>query len=249
MDYNPFTISSKKILITGASSGIGRAVAIECSRMGAILYITGRDEKRLNQTYALLNGQGHQMIIADLLKKGDIHKLVEHTGSLDGLVHSAGYTYMQPIHFLTEQNLNRIMQVNFIAPVMLTQMLLEEKKINRSGSIVFVSSVNGQNCTFPGQGAYAASKAAINGIVKTMALELAGRDIRVNCVSPAMVNTSILDEKSVSEEQIKEDIKRYPLKRYGNPEEIAHAIIYLISGGSSWVTGTSLLIDGGYTLQ
>jgi NAD(P)-dependent dehydrogenase (short-subunit alcohol dehydrogenase family) len=249
VDYNPFAISSKNLLITGASSGIGRSVAIECSRMGAKLLITGRDEQKLNETLGLLDGHGHKMITADFRDKADILNLGQASELIDGLVHSAGYTRMQPFHFITEENLNDILQVNFTSPVMLTQILLKEKKIKKGASIVFVSSINGLHCTFPGQGAYAASKSAVNGIVKSMALELAGKGIRVNSVNPAMVSTNILAEKAITDEQVIEDMKKYPLKRYGYPEEIAHAVIYLLSEGSSWVTGTSLLIDGGYTLQ
>lgn len=249
MDYNPFSLSSKTILVTGASSGIGRATAIECSRMGALLLITGRNETRLSETFGRLHGSGHRMVTADLGIDSDISDLVNQAGPLDGLVHSAGFTKMMPVHFLKRELLDDIMDLNFKAPVVLTQRLLESKKIKKGASVVFLSSMNGTDCAIAGQGAYAASKAAINGIVKIMALELASKGIRVNSVSPGMVSTGILNDGSVTEEQIQEDIKKYPLKRYGKPEEIAHSVIYLLSGASSWVTGSSLLIDGGYTLQ
>ncbi|NOU16864.1 MAG: SDR family oxidoreductase [Bacteroidales bacterium] len=248
MSYNPFSLNSKTILITGASSGIGRAIAIECSKMNAQVVIVGRNEGRLKETYDLLDGEGHSYIIADLSKKDEIQELIIKASSLDGLVHCAGFTKTVPFSFVNESDLMAIMQVNFIAPTLITQALLKQKKIKNGASIVFISSISGVYCSYVAGGMYSASKGAINGIVKNIAIELAPKNIRVNTICPGMIQTSILDAGIISEEQLKEDTKKYPLNRYGKPEEIAFASIYLLSDASKWTTGSNLLIDGGYTL-
>ncbi len=249
-EYNPFSLQGKRILVTGASSGIGRAIAIECSRMGASLVITGRNEARLAETLAEMGSpDAHLLLQADLSKEEDIASLVEAIPfKLDGVVQCAGFTIPTPFQFLSKEDMSSIMRVNFEAPVFLTQRLLKCKKMAKPASVVFVSSINGVCVSFVGGSIYAASKGAINGIVKTMALELAAKGIRVNCVNPGMVETNILSDGAITTEQMEEDTKRYPLKRYGRPHEIAHAVIYLLSDASSWVTGTNLVIDGGYTL-
>ena len=248
--YNPFSIEQKTILVTGASSGIGRAIAVECAKMGAQLIITARNEERLKATFSSLeNGFLHKMILADLSIDKEIDNLATCINmKLDGIVQCAGYTITKPFQFLTQDNIHDLMKVNFEAPILLTQKLLKKKKIAKQSSIIFMSSISGVLCSVPGSGIYSASKGAINGFIKNLAIELATKGIRVNSVNPGMVNTNILDSGVLSEDQIIEDIKKYPLKRYGLPEEIAYAVIYLLSDASSWVTGSNLIIDGGYTL-
>lgn len=246
--HNPFTLEGKSILVTGASSGIGRAIAIECSKMGAKLIITGRDETRLNDTYSNLVGNDHVQIIADLSNEANIATLCDKTSKLEGIVHCAGFTTPIPFQFITKEKLDSIFSINFTSTVLLSQLLLKKKKLSKEASIVFISSISGVWCSYIAGSMYSATKGAINGIVKGMALDLASKNIRVNSINPAMVETSILSDGTLSEEQLKEDRKRYPLKRYGKPEEVAYAAIYLLSDASKWVTGSNLLIDGGYTL-
>ena len=245
--YNPFTIEGKTIFVTGASSGIGKAIAIECSKMGAKVIITGRNAERLNNTFMLLEGEGHQLIIADLLIDNAIDNLIEEIPNLNGIVHCAGFTKPVPFQFVNQLDLNEIMKVNFFSPTLITQHLLKSKKISKGASIVFISSISGVLCSYIAGSMYSASKGAINGLVKNLAIEFGIKNIRVNSVCPGMINTDILSSGEVSKEQLEEDIKKYPLKRYGEPEEVAHAVIYLLSGASSWVTGTNIIIDGGYT--
>lgn len=247
-EYNPFSLKDKTILVTGASSGIGRAIAIECSKMGAILIITARNETRLNETLLMLDGINHCTVIADLSLINKLNDIVESLPKLDGIVHCAGFTIPKPFNFISQEDAKAVMDVNFVAPVFLTQSLLKKKKINRNTSIVFISSISGVYVSYIAGSLYSASKGAINGVVKGLAIELANKGIRVNSVNPGMVETNILASGVVSEEQLNEDKKRYPLKRYGKPEEIAYAVIYLLSDASAWVTGSNLLIDGGYTL-
>ena len=247
--YNPFSLQDKTILVTGASSGIGKAIAIECSKMGAKVAITGRNENRLKETYSLLNGENHpNYIVADLSKNEDIDVLVKEMPKLDGLVNCAGLTKVLPFQFATQKDFKEILDVNFFAPTEMTRLLIKSKKMNKESSIVFISSMVGIFCAIPASSIYAASKGAVNGLIKGIAIDLAPKGIRVNSVNPGMVATEILTNSVISKEQLEEDAKRYPLKRYGKPEEVAHAAIYLLSDASKWVTGSNLLIDGGFTL-
>lgn len=247
--YNPFSLVGKTIMVTGASSGIGRAVAVECSKMGASLLITGRNAERLNQTFDQLDGDRHNQIVADLNKTEDFELLLSNAPALDGVVHCAGLTKIIPFSFVNSSVLDEVMNVNFVAPTLISANLIKRKKINKGGSVVFISSVAGVYCTGLSSSIYAASKGAVNGMIKGMALDLAAKNIRVNSVNPGVIETSIFDSGVISKEQLEEEKKRYPLKRYGQPEEVAYAVIYLLSDAASWVTGSNLLIDGGYTLQ
>lgn len=247
--YNPFSLEGKTILITGASSGIGRAIAIECSNMGAQLVITGRNKERLCKTYNLLSGSNHMQIIADLSVYNALAKLVEEVPVLDGCVNNAGIAKPLLVQFINQDVLSEIMQINTFAPILLSHLLLKKKKIKRGASLVFTSSVSGVYCSSIGGSLYAASKGAIHGFIKGTALDVASKGIRVNSVNPGMIHTELFSDGTITEEQLQEDMKKYPLKRYGKPEEVAYAVIYLLSDASKWVTGSSLLIDGGYTLQ
>ena len=246
--YNPFSLENKTILVTGASSGIGKAIAIECSKMGAQVVITGRNEQRLQETYKQLEGTQPAYIVADLTKKEDIETLVNQIDGLNGLVNCAGLTIPKPFKFLQEEDIQEMMTVNFNAPLLLTQLLVKKKKLQKASSIVFISSISGTKVSAIAESVYSASKAAIDGFCKGLALELAPQQIRVNTVNPGIIETNIFSGGQISEEQLQQNITKYPLKRYGKPEEVAYAVVYLLSDASSWVTGSNLLIDGGYTL-
>ena len=246
--HNPFSLESKTILVTGASSGIGRAIAVECSKMGASVILTARNEARLQETLSQMQGGNHSIIIADLNNKSDLLFLIEKTPALDGLVNCAGQLKTLPFQFTNFDLLTDIMNVNFTAPTLMSAQLVKDKKFKKNSSIVFISSISGVVCAGRGNSMYSASKGAVNGIMKNMALDLAPKGIRVNSVNPAMVETHIFDAEVITPEQFEEDKKHYPLKRYGKPEEIAYAVVYLLSDASQWITGTNLIIDGGYTL-
>ncbi len=249
MSYNPFSLVGKTVLITGASSGIGKATAIECSKMGARVIITGRNEERLNETLQLLEGEDHLAIAADLTEEPSLSSLVESCPIIDGLVNNAGSTIMLPTQFITREKLQYVLDVNTIAPILLTQLLIKKKKLSKGASVVITDSISGVKIASPGNVLYSTSKSAIDGFMKNAALDLAAKNIRVNAVCPGMIATHILDDKAVSSEDMEADIKKYPLKRYGKPEEVAFAIIYLLSDASAFTTGASLVIDGGFTLQ
>lgn len=248
--YNPFSLQDKIILVTGASSGIGRAIAVECSKMGAMVVLTARNKERLYETLLMMKEQEKHLIIpADLAQEADILTLVNSIPSnLDGIVQCAGCAIPKPFQYMSKEDIKGIMNVNFEAPVGLTQLLLKKKRINKKASIVFISSISGVYVSYIAGSLYSASKGAINGIVKGLAIELSAKNIRVNSVNPGMVFTDILKDGVVTQEQLDEDAKKYPLKRYGRPEEIAYGVVYLLSDASSWTTGSNLLIDGGYTL-
>ena len=246
---NPFSLEGKTILVTGASSGIGRATAIACSQMGAVVVVTGRNEPRLQETLDALEGSGHQMIVADIANDDQIDYLVDQIPAINGLVNNAGITETCPTQFIKRDKLNRVMEVNTIAPILLTQRILKKKKLGKGGSIVFTCSISGTCVCVGGNVLYSASKGAIHGFMKNAALDLAHKGIRVNDVCPGMIDTHILDAGTISEEQLEIEAQRYPMKRFGKPEEVAYGIIYLLSDASSFVTGSSIVINGGFTLQ
>lgn len=243
--YNPFSLEGKTILVTGASSGIGRATAIECSKMGAKLVITGRNEKRLRETFELLCGEGHICIQADITLEKERKHLVEDMLLLDGIVHCAGISGYFLFTFLKEKILEEMFDINYYAPLYLTKNLLKHKKISQGASIVFLTSTSGILSSYIGGSIYSSTKGALNGLIKALSLELAPKRIRVNGVMPAMVETPIMNDGDITSEQFEKDKDFYPLKRYGRVEEVAYAVIYLLSDAASWTTGTNILLDGG----
>ena len=246
--YNPYSLEGKTVLLTGASSGIGQATAIECSKLGAKVIITARNEERLDENLNALEGDGHRKIVADLTIEEDLKKVVEDAGRLNGLVLSAGRGYSRPIPFCSREEFNNVMEINFFSSVELMRLLLKKRNIVKGSSIVFVSSVGGTRNYGVANGIYSASKAALDAIMKTTAKEMGIKKIRVNSVNPGMVHTKLIHGGAISEEQLLVDQKKYPLQRYGEPREIALGIVYLLSDAASWITGHRLIIDGGVTI-
>ena len=243
-EFNPFSLEGKTILVTGASSGIGRGIAIACSKMGASVIVNGRNEERLNETLLQMNGEKNKMAVADLSNLDDVTSMVSALPKLDGVVHCAGIGQRVLCKQLQESDLDNMMDVNFKAPVMLQTELLKQKRINKAASIVFIASIAAESPTI-GNAMYCASKGAIISYANCLSIELAPRLIRVNCISPAMVWTDLIFKGGITEEELKEDEKRYPLKRYGTPEDIANLTIYLLSDASSWMTGSNIKLTGG----
>lgn len=251
MNYNPFTLQGKTILVTGASSGIGQATAIECSKLGAKVVITGRNVERLQETYSQLVGNGHVQIVAELTCAEDVDRLISEVQELNGVVLCAGRSAGSlPFSYCTREKFDAVFSVNFFSPVEMLRLLIKRKKLQKGASVVFVDSIGGTpggKFSFGG-GIYGTSKAALWSIMRFSAKELAGKTMRVNSVNPGMVETKLIHNGAISDEQLAQDVKNYPLKRYGQPNDIAHGIIYLLSDASSWVTGHSLVIDGGVTI-
>lgn len=239
--YAPFSLQGKTIFVTGASSGIGRQTAISCAQRGAQVIITGRDAGRLEETFAQLQGTGHARMTADLTSAADRENLLSITPSIHGLVHCAGQQKHCPIRQLSEQAMTDMYAVNFLAPVMLTQRLLQTGAIAAGGSIIFLLSIAAHTGT-RGIGPYSAMKAGLVGIIRCLALEQAKRKIRVNGISPSAVVTPMWGT-----EQLEAQKARHPLG-LGTPEDVANAAVYLLTDASRWVTGTSLIMDGGSVL-
>lgn len=241
MTTHPFRLTGKTILITGASSGIGRAAAIACAQAGASVILTGRDRERLDASLAMLDaGAAHRVVVADLTDPAQVAALAEQTGMLDGVVHSAGITGFAPVRMLQQGLLDAVMGANFSAPVLLTQKLLYRKTLNNGASMVFLSSIAAHTGTV-GVGAYSASKAALEGFIRNLALEIAPRAMRANAIAPAMVATPMV---STDPDFLAEKSRHYPLG-LGQPDDVAHAVVYLLADASRKVTGISLDLDGG----
>lgn len=247
--YNPFSLSGKTILVTGASSGIGRGICIECSKMGATLILNGRSKERLEDTLSKLEGTGHTIIAADLSKQEEIDRLAQELPEIQGWVNSAGIPKVCPIKRFCRDDVDEIFNVNSISEMMLLARLLKAKKLKRGASVVFVISITGAFVGSVGDTAYCATKGAVAGFLKGAALELASQGIRVNSINPGLVPTEILtlsNTLSGEDHHINAMADRYPMKRLGTPEDMAYGAIYLLSDASSWVTGHQLVIDGGY---
>lgn len=242
--FNPFSLRGKQILVTGASSGIGRGIAIACSKMGATVIINGRNEQRLAETMTEMQGEENLSLAADLSDSNSLTGMVSRLPKLDGIVHCAGIGQRVLCKQLQEADLDTMMDVNFKAPVMLQTEILKQKKINKGASIVFIASIASDSPSI-GNAVYSASKGAIISYANCLALELAPRQIRVNCILPAMIWTDLILKGGITEEELKEDEKKYPLKRYGKPEDIANLSIYLLSNAAAWMTGSSIKITGG----
>ena len=246
---NPFVLTDRTILVTGASSGIGRATAILASKMGASVVLTGRDVVRLEETLSRMEGKGHTIIRAELTDPDDMASLLDTIPMLDGAVFCAGKGLTLPVQFCDRKKFDEIFEVNFFSTVELLRMIYKKKKFSKGASVVLLASMGGTRIFSGGNGIYGASKAALDSFMKFAAKEFAARGVRVNSICPAMVDTPLIHRGTVSEEQLAEDAKRYPLKRYGRPEDIANAAVFLLSEGASWITGTSVIVDGGLSIS
>ena len=240
---DPFSLEGHTILVTGASSGIGRGIAVACAEMGANVVLTARNSERLKETLSLMQGEGHIIISADLTDDSQRRQLVDSLPILDGIVHCASVGSRVPCKNIEQSDIDYVFQPNFIAPVLLQTELLTAKKIKKESSIVFIAS-RAAEMPSVGNAVYSASKGAIISYAKCLALELAPRKIRVNCICPAMVWTD-LALTGASREQLQEAEQKYPLKRYGTPEDIAYLSVYMLSNVSTWMTGSCVDITGG----
>lgn len=243
-----FGLAGKTILVTGASSGIGRSMAIECSRKGAAICLAGRNGERLQETLSMLSGEGHTIFQADLNDDDAMQSFAESLPVLDGVVLNAGMVKTVPVRFIKREDLDYMFNVNIQASIMLVQRILKQKKVKDGGSICFVSSVATQKVTL-GNSMYAATKGAVNSFTKALAFELAAKKIRVNAILPGFVETGILGDSAIGEEQLAKHQNNYPIGRFGKPEDIAYLSVYLLSDASQWMTGSLLTIDGGFSIK
>lgn len=237
-------LKGKSVLVTGASSGIGMQAAISISKLGGTLIITGRNVDKLKETMALLEGEGHQMLAADLIIDEDRAALVDMLPTLDGLVQCAGIVGPTPAKFIREEDIKKMFGINYRTPVLLTAAILQKKKLNKGGSVVLMSSVVTQSPYFGGS-LYSSTKGAIEAYSKNLALELVDRKIRVNCLSPGLVNTPLITDpaKEANPEIVDDSLQRYIAKYpmgIGEAEDVANAIVFLLSDESRWISGANI---------
>ena len=250
--YNPFSLEGKTILVTGASSGIGRKCAIDCSKMGAKVVAIGRNTQRLNEVVSEMEGMGTGYSF-DLEKIEDIHGLitdiVNQYGKLDGFIHAAGVEVTNPIKLSKPDEFEDIFRVNCLSAFEIVKNLCGIKTFNKGGSIVLISSISGVIAR-KGLSAYAASKGALISAARVMALEMAPREIRVNTISPGTVLTPMMQKAldAMNEEDKKKRVDGFPLG-IGETTDISNACIFLLSNASRWITGQNIIVDGGFTIQ
>lgn len=247
-EFNPFTLKGKTILITGASSGIGKSISIICSKMGAHVIITGRNPERLNQTFESLVGDGHIAITSDINNPDDVESLISNLPKLDGMVLAAGIVEMRPIMFASYEKLVSIYETNLFAPVQMLRLIVKKKKYNGGFSVVAISSVAGREDIVPGNGIYGSGKSALSSILKYASIELAPKSIRINTVSPGMILTPMHTQGDISQDELDQCVERIPMKRWGIPDEIAYASVFLLSNASEYMTGSDIKVDGGLTI-
>lgn len=246
---NPFSVEDKTILITGAASGIGKATATLCAEMGSKLILLDLNEKGLNEVKAEVSDTTVEIITINLTDFESLKEMVSELPKLDGVVSNAGIFYSMMAKLSEKSDMEKIFEINTFSHINLIQQLLEQKKLNKGASIVFTSSMSGVFCGAVGGSLYGATKSALAGYAKALAVELAPRGIRVNTVHPGMINTPLIHSAALSQDVLDEDKKNYPLGRYGEPEEVACSIVFLLSDATKWMTGTQLLIDGGFSVR
>lgn len=247
MSANPFSLEGQRILVTGASSGLGRQIALSSAAMGASLVISGRDDKRLQETLAALAGSGHRAVAAELTDAQQMQRLADEAGTLNGVVHCAGISRLVPIRMASAQHIAEVWKINYEAPVLLTQRLIAKNQIAPEGSILFLSSIAAY-IGVAGVGVYSGTKAALIATMRCLAMEVVKRRIRVNCLAPALVQTPLLEATQQMVTDIEATKSAYPLG-FGMPEDVANAAVFFLSGASRWITGTTLVMDGGLTIS
>lgn len=249
--FNPLDLTDRSILVTGASSGIGRTTSVVLSRLGAKLVLVARSRDSLEETRRLLDGEDHVIEACDLRETDSIpdwlKRLSAEHGALSGLVHCAGIHVTMPLRFQTGEQLDDLMRINFTAAVQLTKGFRQRKTHTPTSSVVFVSSVMGL-VGQAGVSAYVASKGALIALARSLSLELAAEGIRVNCVAPGQVESKMAESQDavLTDEQRAAIEAMHPLG-IGQPEDVASSIAFLLADTGKWITGTTLVVDGGYT--
>lgn len=250
-DFNPFSLKGKKVVVTGASSGIGRQCAIDCSRMGAAVALVARNEERLNDTLRSLHGTGHICVKADLSIPHSVDSVAGQIntafGKIDGVVNCAGISTTIPYKLVSREKLEEFFATNVYSSIELSRELSKVRSMNPGGSVIFMASVMG--CVGEsGKALYSMTKGALIAAARSLACELSKRKIRVNCISPGAVLTPINENLPHMADPDRRKIleERHPLG-LGQTSDISSGAVYLLSDSSRWVTGQNIVIDGGYT--
>jgi NAD(P)-dependent dehydrogenase (short-subunit alcohol dehydrogenase family) len=252
---DPFSLEGKKIIITGASSGIGRATAVECSRAGATLLLLARNLEQLEKTYQSLVPGNHRFVSTDLNHFDETESVIstfsESNGNIDGFVHAAGIEMTVPLQMIKPEHFEKLFSINVIAGFNLARIVAKKKFMDpgKGASFVFISSIRalyGQE----GAIAYSASKGALSSGMKAMAVELAPKKIRVNAILPAIVKTEMTDSLFASvPDEVKQKMEAAHPLGFGQPQDVAFASVYLLSDAGKWMTGNNLVLDGGYSAR
>lgn len=252
--FNPFSLENKTVLITGASSGIGRQCAIDCSKIGAKVVLVARNEERLNETLSMMEGEGHLIVAQDLTNfdviPETVKQIAEKVGPLDGALHCAGISNTEPLKLYGVERLEEFFRANVFGAVMLTKEICKLKNYNKDGaSIVFFASVAaivGESC----KSAYSMTKGALISTTRSLAVEYSKKKIRVNSVSPGVIETPInANQNYMKDPVLRAQFEAKHLLGLGQTTDISNACIYLLSDASRWVTGQNLIVDGGYTVR
>ncbi len=248
---NPMDLSGKNIMVTGASSGIGKGIAIFLSKIGANVIMVARNEERLKDAFNELEPGNHSYYSYDLNNLDGIENMMNNVLSggirLNGLVHSAGISQTIPLQYLKLNDLNNIMSVNFFSFVELAKHFSKRKNNDNGGSIVAVSSISSK-VGARGLTAYCASKGALDSAIRSMALDLVSKNIRINSIAPSMIRTQIYDglKEIVNNYDFEDELKKRQIMGVGDPADVANAAAFLLSNASKFITGTSMIVDGGY---
>lgn len=238
---------NKHILVTGASSGMGRVFCQMIAREGARVSLLARNEERLKETLSQMDGENHKYFLCDLTNETQIKATIEQMDAVDGVVFCAGINEYVPLKFVKQEKLQNIFQTNYFSQVILTQMLVKKKLLKKQASLVYISSLSSV-LGVSGTLLYASSKAALNSSVRVIASELAPQGIRANAICPGIVRTEMLSGTNIDEETFTKQATDYPLG-LGTPEDVGNAVLYHLSDGSRWLTGNCMVIDGGYSLK
>lgn len=248
---NPFDLSGRRYLVTGASSGIGRAVAEVLSGQGARILALARNEERLRQTLSQLPSDEHRYESLDLCSVTDLCERMriwasEH-GPFHGAIHAAGIQVVAPLRIFDEKDLLRMWQINVQVPFLIAKGFRRKGVHAQAGSIVLVSSIAGLSGQ-PAQSGYSSTKGAVIAATRALAIELAPENIRVNCIAPGLVRTPMADQlrRSLGDGPLSNIETAHPLGM-GEPHDVAHAVAFLLSDAARWITGITLPVDGGYT--
>lgn len=244
---NLLSLQGKHILLTGASSGMGRVFAQMIASQGAKLSLLARNEERLHQTLETMDGDGHEIFVCDLTNEDMLKDVVSKIDKLDGIVLCAGINDFVPLKFIKQSNISKMFQTNFFSHLILVQMLVKKKLVNKNASIVFISSLSSM-LGVQGTLLYASSKAAINSAVRVMASELANLKIRVNAICPGIVKTEMLSNTNINEDTFTKQESQYPLG-LGTAKDVGNAVLFHLSDLSRWLTGQCMVLDGGFTLN
>lgn len=248
---NAFSLARKTVFVTGASSGIGRQICITASNHGATIVASGRNEDELDKTLEMLDGKerAHVAIAGDLSEIDKLADFAKQLPKLDGVVHCAGIAKYVPFKIISEKDVRATQILNYEAPLLLTQTMLKSKLINRGGSIVFIASISAL-VGVVANSLYAGSKGALVAASRALAIETAGMKIRANCISPGMIKTPLTEkmQESFSADTFNEKEKLHPLG-FGTTEDVGNAAVFLLSDAGRWITGSNLIVDGGYTCQ